>query len=168
MLQISDPSSEFFVDQYGSTRRRDPLSGKGKAVMTPYESLLWNIWMPKIRSSINNDWKSTNPLPAVALLEAWKPLLPRFILDNITDQLVLPKVQSAVSEWEPKRSKVGLHHIVFPWLPVFSERMASIVQDSRRRLKGVLKNWKPIDGVPAGLEKWKEVRIVAYDLKGSA
>lgn len=156
-LRISDPTSDSIVDQYGITRRRDTSLEKGKSVMTPYESLLWNVWMPKIRSSINNHWKPTNPKSAVALLEAWKPLLPRFILDNITDQLLLPKIRSAVSEWEPKRSKVGLHHIVFPWLPLFEERMESIVQECRRRLKGVLKVWKPLDGVPSGLEKWKEV-----------
>ncbi|KAK7012822.1 hypothetical protein R3P38DRAFT_3015127 [Favolaschia claudopus] len=38
--------------------------------MTPFESLLWNVWLPKVRTSINNNWNPQTPQPAVKLQEA--------------------------------------------------------------------------------------------------
>jgi tuftelin-interacting protein 11 len=65
---------------------------KVDAPMTPFESLLWNVWLPKVRSSINNDWNPSTPQPAVRLYETWSTFLPPFIRDNFLDQLILPKV----------------------------------------------------------------------------
>ncbi|KAG6832255.1 hypothetical protein H0H87_002151 [Tephrocybe sp. NHM501043] len=84
------------VDVYGTTERK----------MTPFESLLWNVWLPKVRTCINNEWLPEIPVPAVKLYEAWCTFLPPFIRDNLLDQLILPKVQKAVADWNPKRDQV--------------------------------------------------------------
>lgn len=141
--------------QHDASRTRSRQSAK--TVMSPYDSLLWNVWMPKIRSAINNEWKPSHPRAAVALLEAWNALLPRFVLDNITDQLLLPKIRGAVADWDPRRSKTPLHNIIFPWLPLLGDRMTDLLSDARRRLKGMLQAWKVIDGVPQYLSEWKDV-----------
>ena len=91
--------------------------------MTPYESLIWNAWLPKVRSTINNDWSPDDPQPAVRLYEAWSKYLPPFVRDNFFDQLVLPKVHKAVSDWSPRRHKVSLRALVFPWLPHIGLRL---------------------------------------------
>ncbi|RPD53373.1 TFP11-domain-containing protein [Lentinus tigrinus ALCF2SS1-7] len=125
--------------------------------MTPYESLLWNSWLPRVRSSLNNDWSPEDPLPAVRLYEAWSPFLPPFIRDNFFDQLVLPKVHKAVGDWNPRKSKIPLQTLVFPWLPHVGLRLEEVLGDARRKVKSVLRSWTTAEAIPQDLGVWKDV-----------
>ncbi|TFY68825.1 hypothetical protein EVJ58_g784 [Rhodofomes roseus] len=125
--------------------------------MTPYESLLWNAWLPKVRSSINNEWSPDDPQPAVRLYEAWSSFLPPFIRDNFFDQLVLPKVSKAVDTWNPRSSKVPLQTLVFPWLPHVGLRLDEVLGDARRKVKSMLRHWAVAEGMPDDLTVWKDV-----------
>ncbi|GAA5905277.1 uncharacterized protein JCM6883_006345 [Sporobolomyces salmoneus] len=156
------------VDLYGnaeeeravSERRRMKMEAERE--MTAFESFMWTVWLPKIRSAINNDWSASNPSPAIALFTTWSPLLPSFLFSNILDQLILPKLSSAISDWSPssyKRGQApGLHTIVFPWLEVAGEeRMEGLLEECKRRVRGWVKTgWKAKEGVPQGLEVWKD------------
>lgn len=126
--------------------------------MTPYESLIWNTWMPKVQSAIVNAWSPEDPSPAVQLYEAWSSLLPPFVRDNFFDQLVLPKVQRAIGDWNPKRPTVPLHTLVFPWLPHVGLRSEQVLDGARRKIKQMLRAWLPTDGLPKDLLVWKDVR----------
>ncbi|KAF7317000.1 G-patch domain-containing protein [Mycena chlorophos] len=133
------------------------LTPTSEKPMTPFESLLWNVWLPKVRTAINNDWDPQDPQPATRLYEAWAAFLPPFIRDNILDQLILPKVKKAVADWNPKRATVTLRNIVFPWLPHLGLRMEDVVGDARRKIKGLLRSWTVTDEVPVDLGAWKDV-----------
>ena len=126
----------------------------GDRVMTPFESVLWNLWMPRIRDAITNCWDARDPAPAVALVEAWKPLVPQFIYENILEQLVLPKVRRTVRDWAPG---TPLHVIVLPWLPLAESRMSDIVADARHQWRNTLGKWDPAAGVPSDLVHWRGV-----------
>lgn len=126
--------------------------------MTPFESLLWNVWLPKVRTCINNDWLPEIAIPAVKLYEAWCTFLPPFIRDNLLDQLILPKVQKAVDNWNPKKDQVSLQSIIFPWLPHVGLRMEDLLGDARRKVKSLLRSWTVGEKIPAELPAWKEVR----------
>jgi tuftelin-interacting protein 11 len=91
------------------------------------------------------------------LYATWANILPDFIRDNILDQLILPKVKAAMSDWSPRTSDYTLHGVVFPWLQYAGTRMEEILQDAKRRLKSWLKGWKPRDGVPPGFDIWQSV-----------
>ncbi|KAJ3721075.1 GC-rich sequence DNA-binding factor-like protein-domain-containing protein [Lentinula raphanica] len=128
--------------------------------MTPFESLLWSVWLPKVRTAINNDWSPRNPQPALRLYEAWSTLLPPFIRDNILDQLILPKVHKAIADWSPKQSNgehASLQTIVFPWLPHVGLRLEEFIGDARRKVKSLLRHWVVGDDLPEGLKAWKDV-----------
>jgi len=125
--------------------------------MTPYESLLWNAWLPKVRSAINNDWSPEDPQPAIRLYEAWSSFLPPFVRDNFFDQLVLPKVSKAVGDWNPRSSKVPLQKLVFPWLPHVGLRLDEVLGDARRKVKSLLRGWAVTEGMPKDLAVWKDV-----------
>ncbi|KAJ3127529.1 hypothetical protein HK098_006207 [Nowakowskiella sp. JEL0407] len=58
-----------------STKRLDSRNGNQDQprFMTPYESVLFNIWMGKIRLCINNTWDPFTPEPLITLLETWTP-----------------------------------------------------------------------------------------------
>ncbi|TFK29732.1 TFP11-domain-containing protein [Coprinopsis marcescibilis] len=142
------------VDIYGAKTKIIPSEEKS---MTPFESLLWNVWLPKVRTVINNEWSPEDPQPAVNLYESWSSFLPQFIKDNMLDQLFLPKVQKAVVDWSPKRSAVSLHTIVFPWLPHIGLRVDSVLDDARRKVRSLLKNWDATEPKPQDLHAWKDV-----------
>ena len=129
--------------------------------MTPFESLLWNVWLPKVRTAINNEWMSEEPQPAVKLFETWSSYLPAFIRDNLLDQLILPKVHKAVRDWNIRRSKVSLQTIVFPWLPYVDQRLEDIVGDAKRKITSVLRAWTINESIPHDLDAWREVGYCA-------
>ncbi|CDO68375.1 hypothetical protein BN946_scf184815.g22 [Trametes cinnabarina] len=144
------------VQVYGSSTVISNVTVEEKP-MTPYESLLWNTWLPRVRSALNNEWAPEDPLPAVRLYEAWAPFLPPFIRDNFFDQLVLPKVHKAVGDWNPRKSKVSLQKLVFPWLPHVGLRLEDVLGDARRKVKSVLRAWSVSDAIPEDLGAWREV-----------
>lgn len=125
--------------------------------MTPFESLLWNVWLPKVRTSLNNDWSAEEPQQAVKLYELWSAFLPTFIRDNLLDQLIVPKVQKAVANWNPRQAKVPLGTIVFPWLPFVGTRMEDIVGDGKRKIRNLIRGWIIDEAVPNDLIAWKDV-----------
>jgi tuftelin-interacting protein 11 len=108
---------------------------------------------------LSNEWDATDAAPAVALFEAWLDLIPPFIQDNILDQLILPKVQRAMSDWKPKRSSASgsLHSMVFAWLPFLGLRVEELLSDAKRRVKSLFRSVEISKGIPAELLLWKTV-----------
>lgn len=141
------------------------VKGKEARVMTPYESLIWNLWMPPVRSALNNDWDPCDSQGAIKLVETWQNILPAFVRDNITQQLILPKLNRAVADWEPprqttsidKKKDTPLHALVFPWLPLLGEQMDDVMQDAKRRVRAIVKAWKVSRNIPAHLLTWRPV-----------
>ena len=78
------------------------------------------------------------------------------MLDNILDQLILPKLQKALAEWSWTAS-VTLQGLVLPWLPHIGLRMGSLLDDTMRKLRSFLKSWKVEQGVPSDFTVWKDV-----------
>ncbi|KAJ8079505.1 hypothetical protein PM082_011092 [Marasmius tenuissimus] len=155
-VSSTEEQTEMQVDRYGTTTVSRALPQIEKP-MTPFESLLWNVWLPRVRTAINNEWSPKTPQPAVKLYEVWSTYLPPFIRDNMMDQLILPKVQKAVAEWNPKLDEVSLHSIVFPWLPHVGLRMEEFLGEARRKVKNLLRSWIVEDEVPKDLKSWKDV-----------
>ncbi|WFD18818.1 hypothetical protein MCAP1_001029 [Malassezia caprae] len=133
-----------------------PDSGTADRPMTPYESVLWNLWMPRVRYALTNTWNAHDPAPAIALVEAWRDVLPAFVLDNVFEQLLVPKLQKAVLAWTPKHD-VGLHTFVLPWLPVSEARLVPILGDTRRQWRHALSAWRVAERVPRELLAWQGV-----------
>ncbi|KJA28197.1 hypothetical protein HYPSUDRAFT_34579 [Hypholoma sublateritium FD-334 SS-4] len=155
-INTEEPPPKTEVDVYGSKTIAARPEDMQKP-MTPFESLLWNVWLPKVRTSINNEWSPENPHPAVKLYELWSSFLPPFIRDNLLDQLVLPKVQKSVANWSAQKSKVSLQAVVFPWLPHVGLRLEDVVGDARRKIKNLLRSWTADEPIPADLLAWKGV-----------
>ncbi|KAG6381630.1 GC-rich sequence DNA-binding factor-like protein-domain-containing protein [Boletus reticuloceps] len=73
------------------------------------------------------------------------------------DQLILPKLAKAVTEWNPKRTTVSLQSLVFPWLPHLGLRVESVLDDARRKVKVMLRSWRATDGLLKDLVVWRNV-----------
>ena len=51
------------------------------------------------------------------------PLLPHWIMGNILEQLVLPKLQHEVEEWNPLTDTMPIHAWLHPWLPLMGKHL---------------------------------------------
>lgn len=166
-----DPSSDILLSSLKQWKRAynlNPDDGKNESStngmradvphrqMTAWESVIWTLWLPKVRSTINNDWDALHPHAAIHLIESWESILPAFIRDNVLDQLVLPKVKKAVDEWDTRRSSTSLYKIVWPWFPVLGERMDELLEGAKRRIRSMLRHWVVKDGPPSELSRWKK------------
>ncbi|XP_049779978.1 tuftelin-interacting protein 11 [Schistocerca cancellata] len=124
----------------------------------PYQQLVWEAWMPVIRTVIST-WNCRDCEPVINLLELWLPLLPTWVLENIREQLVLPRIQREVEEWNPVTDTVPIHAWIHPWLPLLGHRMDSTVFPViRSKLSKALVNWHPSDhSARLMLQSWNAV-----------
>jgi len=139
---------------------------------TAYESLIYNLWLPKVRSAVNNQWDVHDPSPVLTLLEAWGSLLPPFIHANVLDQLVMPKLKAAISDWNPRlessssssRKKRSAptpppHIWIFPWLPHINAQthLPSLLTDIKVKFTALLSSHPLASGPIQGLPEWTEL-----------
>ena len=132
-------------------------SNNGSGFMDPYEKLIWDIWMPHVRQMMLL-WTPRNPEPLIELIETWLPLLPEWITCNIMEQLVLPRLQKEVDEWNPLTDTMPIHSWIHPWLPLMGDRLETLYAPIRHKLANALNNWHPSD--PSAfmiLKPWKDV-----------
>lgn len=136
---------------------------------TYYESMIYSLWLPPIRSAITNDWDVYQDSDAlIDLLKAWKPVLPPFIWANVIDQLVAKRLTDAVAAWKPRnaqkshRSSKPPHIWLFPWFQYLDEQhtdpksSTGLLSEVKRKLKSVLSTWNlSSTSVPVGLEEWR-------------
>jgi tuftelin-interacting protein 11 len=156
-----------------STNQNDRQNSYHKST-TLYETMIYTLWLPQVRSALLNDWDVYKPSPAVALIEAWKDLLPQFVFANVVDQLVVQKLSAAVNDWKPrgkKKSHTPAPHIwLFPWLQFLGDQhmdprsSTGLLSDVKRKFKVVLDTWDLSRGVIDGLRHWKEVLKGELDL----
>lgn len=138
---------------------------------THYETMLYSLWLPSMRSAITNDWDVyQNSDTLIDLLKAWKPVLPPFIWANIIDQLVAKRLIDAVAAWKPRNaqkthrnSSRPPHVWLFPWLQYLDEQHTDpknptgLLCEVKRKFKSVLSTWNLSTPVPVGLEEWRTV-----------
>ncbi len=133
---------------------------------TPYESLMYTVWFPKVRSAITNTWDVHDPSSLLTLLDLWTPLLPAFIKSQILDNLVVRKLDEALQSWNPKkRSRTSqLPHLwLFPWFPYLpahhldSRSSSGLVADVERKFRTLIDSWDFRRGVIPGLTQWRDI-----------
>lgn len=148
-------------------------------ICTPFETMMNTIWLSKVRSAIkysiykssmfllthcllysySNQWDIHNPDPLIQLMEEWEPVLPRFIYENIINQLLLPKISRAVSDWNPRTDTIMIHSWIHPWFPTLRAwRLAELFTNIRHKLSVVLRQWHPSDESALHIiSPWKDV-----------
>ncbi|PLW10014.1 hypothetical protein PCASD_24268 [Puccinia coronata f. sp. avenae] len=157
--QSSQPSKateedEIFQHPLFPASSRPSILQSSNRRMTAYESLIWNDWLPKIRSAVNV-WSPYQSEKMIRLYTSWKSILPQFVHDNFLDQLVVPKLLTWIGNWDfreqsedfestrPNSKRVSLHLFVFPWLELVGPyRSELIMAEVKLKLLAWLNAWK--------------------------
>jgi tuftelin-interacting protein 11 len=169
---LEDPKLNGLVPQLYKIRRilgvpsksRESKRQRSKSTTT-YETMIYKLVFPKIVSAVNQGWNVHDPTPLLSLLEAWDSLFPSFIRSLILDQVVVGKLNDAVSSWNPrKRRSHELPHLwLFPWLQYLPSHHADpksstgLVSDVKRKFRQLVDSWDFHKGVVPGLQQWKDV-----------
>ncbi|KAJ9299921.1 hypothetical protein DTO271G3_2805 [Paecilomyces variotii] len=158
---------------------RRPANGEVKRSSTsPYETMIYTLWLPRVRSALLNDWDVYDPAPATTLVVSWKELLPAFVYANVMDQLVVPKLSAAIKEWKPRSSKrhpsssqnSRFPWWLFTWLQYLDERhtdpkqATGLLSDAKRKFRVVLDSWDLRKGLISGIELWRDALGSEFDV----
>lgn len=144
---------------------------------SPYETMIYTLWLPRVRSALMNDWDVYDPNTATSLVTSWKALIPPFVFTNVLDQLVVPKLSRALKEWKPRSSRrhPSQHDGKFPWwlfqwLQYLDERHTNpkqptgLMSDTKRKFRVVLDTWSLHRGLINGLDLWKDALGSEFDV----
>ncbi|KAI9761464.1 MAG: hypothetical protein M4579_000974 [Chaenotheca gracillima] len=162
------------IDSAETTALNGPTNGmqassRRKKSTTPYETMMYYLWLPRVRSAVVNEWDVYDPSPLIRMLEEWKSVLPTFIYTNVLDQLVVQRLSSAVAAWNPrlhskrKRDVSAPHVWLFPWLQYLDDQHTDstspngLLSDVKKKFRLVIDSWDISQGVVDALHNWKEV-----------
>lgn len=130
----------------------------GDGANAPLEALLSELLLPPLRSTITNRWDPRECEPLVSLLEGWEGVLPERLLRYVLQHLVLPRLQSAVQQWDPRTDTVPIHSWMHPWLPLLRAELEPLYVPLRHKLSVALQQWHPRDGsAMLLLQPWRPV-----------
>ena len=127
------------------------LTQRRKRDSTPYESMLRQDWYPRVQEALQIEWNVHEPEAAVVLIQAWKSIIPAWLLFKITDEVIVKKLKEAIKKWKP--SHPSMYIWVAPWLDVLSEEERD--PSHHNSVFGLVKrkidasewpHWKPIFG----------------------
>ncbi|XP_058493162.1 tuftelin-interacting protein 11 [Solea solea] len=162
-LRSWDPlkDSAYCLEDIGQWRAilesRDMHSSAPDSNMDAYHRLLWEVWIPVMRLCVSG-WQPRTVGPMVDCVEVWAPILPLWILDHLLEQLILPRLQREVDNWNPLTDTVPIHSWIHPWLPLFQSRLEPLYPPIRSKLSNALLRWYPSDtSARLILQPWKDV-----------
>lgn len=124
-----------------------------------FETILWNHWMPRVRREIVS-WPSIKACNEVIyFLESWKPIIPTWLFANLMDQMIIPRIEREIEDWNPCTDPIPIHSWILPWIPLTGDDIfSSVFIVIRRKLGAALKDWHPSDSsAKLILEPWKSV-----------
>ncbi|KAJ5666029.1 uncharacterized protein N7477_008477 [Penicillium maclennaniae] len=144
---------------------------------SPYETMIYTLWLPRVRSALMHDWDVYDPTAATTLVNSWRAIVPPFVLANLLDQLVVPKLSAALKEWKARSSRrhPSQHDGKFPWwlfqwLQYLDEKHTNpkqptgLMSDTKRKFRVVLDSWSLHRDLISGLDLWKEALGSEFDI----
>lgn len=160
------------------SRKNEIEEPRKRASTSPYETMIYTLWLPRVRSALLNDWNVYDPSKATALVVAWKPIVPSFVYANVLNQLIVPKLALALKNWRPRSSRrqAGSEQDgkfpwwFFSWLQFLDERHTDpkqptgLMSDAKRKFRSVLDTWSLRKGLVDRIEIWRDALGSEFDV----
>lgn len=124
------------------------LDGKKQTsnnIFDPYSSLIWFGIVPSVRKA-TSEWNPRYHQPISDFLAIWAPMLPPHILDNMLEQLILPRIVKSVELWDPLTDTIPIHLWILPWHNLLGDKLKeSVYPTIVDKLSFALISWSPSD-----------------------
>ncbi|KAJ6089657.1 hypothetical protein N7467_004873 [Penicillium canescens] len=160
------------------SRQQNNEESRKRSSTSPYETMIYTLWLPRVRSALLNDWDVYDPSKATALVVAWKAIVPPFVYANVLDQLVVPKLGVALKNWKPRSSRRHgasqqdgkFPWWLFTWLQHLGDRHTNpkqptgLMSDAKRKFRVVLDTWSLRKGLIDGIELWRDALGSEFDV----
>lgn len=72
-----------------------------QSAVNPFHRLIWETWMVSFRKQLLQESIRACTDTCVDILNAWSRVLPKYVYENILEQLVLVKLRYEVEVWNP-------------------------------------------------------------------
>lgn len=128
-----------------------------------YDMIMWDNWMPLFRRQFLSYPSLKQPEPITSFLETWQYLLPKWLMDNLMEQVVIPRLNEEVEKWDPLTDPVPVHSWVHVWLLLMDgHSLEPLYYMIREKLARALSLWYPSDiSAKIILQPWKGVMTAA-------
>ncbi|KAJ5297696.1 hypothetical protein PENANT_c005G10500 [Penicillium antarcticum] len=160
------------------SRQANNEEPRKRSSTSPYETMIYTLWLPRVRSALLNDWDVYDPSKATALVVAWKSIVPPFVFANVLDQLVVPKLGVALKNWKPRSSRRHgasqqdgkFPWWLFTWLQHLGDRHTNpkqptgLMSDAKRKFRVVLDTWSLRKGLVDSIEIWRDALGSEFDV----
>jgi tuftelin-interacting protein 11 len=160
------------------SRQQNNEEPRKRSSTSPYETMIYTLWLPRVRSALLNDWDVYDPSKATALVVGWKAIVPPFVYANVLDQLVVPKLGVALKNWKPRSSRRHgasqqdgkFPWWLFTWLQHLGDRHTNpkqptgLMSDAKRKFRTVLDTWSLRKGLIDGIEIWRDALGSEFDV----
>ena len=112
-----------------------------------------------VRDDILRRWEPRQQSHIIEFVSLWRGELPSSIWTNVEDQLILPKLTQAVSEWDPINERILISEWLLPWHNILGKtKMYDMVTQIRQRFRQCLRRWETSDNsAKVILTPWKNV-----------
>ena len=93
-----------------------------------FNVLLWQCWLPPVRTALVQ-WEPREHDKILEFVATWRSEVTQNIWDNLVNQMIIPKVSSAVNNWDPYNETVRIDTWLLPWLPIVGKpKMITVCQ----------------------------------------
>lgn len=101
--------------------------------------------------------------------DAWSTTLPTSIKKEILEDLIYPKLQRAIENWDLSVDTPLIHRWIFPWLRHLTRQLEGLYPTIRQKMSLYLKKWKENkdskDMVLPWKDLWNEVQMASVTSK---
>uniref|UniRef100_A0A915N1M8 G-patch domain-containing protein n=1 Tax=Meloidogyne javanica TaxID=6303 RepID=A0A915N1M8_MELJA len=128
------------------------------ASISAYDHCIWSGWMPSMRRAALN-WNPRDNGPVmVSLVQKWMPILPNWVLENLLEQVLAPRIKIKVDDWDPVTDPVPIETWLHPWHAIMGDRLLHTYATLRQKLAKGLNSWLPGDrSAIESIRPWKEI-----------
>ncbi|KAK0403347.1 hypothetical protein QR680_016871 [Steinernema hermaphroditum] len=113
--------------------------------LCPFDQIMWNAWMPVVRRTALQWSPREATEPMTRLLETWAKILPRWMLDNLLDQVIFPRLHADVDQWSPTTDCIPIESWLKPWVNIMGDRLQPLLLGVRQKIGKALATWDARD-----------------------
>ncbi|XP_050443054.1 tuftelin-interacting protein 11 [Adelges cooleyi] len=156
---LQDPTMPFDeLNKWKELLILDEPCAVGTQSSDEFQTLIWQAWVPQVQKACGQ-WKCRDFNCMLRLIEQSVEVIPSWIVIQVLESMILPKIQTEVEQWDPLTDLVPIHVWIHPWLPYLSKHFETVVYPTlRQKLSVALNAWHPSDNsAKLMLQPWVNV-----------